>query len=138
MSGSPVAEANQLYQAGRLSEDAAALDIKVYTIGMGRPGQVPFPVNAPLFGRTTRLIESEIDENTLQRIAETTNATYFRATDTSGLRQIYEEIDRIEKSEVELQAFTRYKELAGWFLFPALVLLVIDMVLRYTWFRTLP
>jgi Ca-activated chloride channel family protein len=138
MSGSPVAEANQLYQAGRLSEDAAALDIKVYTIGMGRPGQVPFPVNAPLFGRTTRLIESEIDENTLQRIAETTNATCFWATDTSGLRQIYEEIDRIEKSEVELQAFTRYKELAGWFLFPALVLLVIDMVLRYTWFRTLP
>jgi Ca-activated chloride channel family protein len=120
------------------AQAAAALDIKVYTIGMGRPGQVPFPVNDPLFGRTTRLIESEIDEDTLQRIAETTNATYFRATDTSGLRQIYEEINRMEKSEVELQVFTRYKELAGWLLFPALVLLVIDMVLRYTWFRTLP
>jgi hypothetical protein len=49
-----------------------------------------------------------------------------------------EEINRMEKSEVELQVFTRYKELAGWFLFPALVLLAIDMVLRYTWFRTLP
>jgi Ca-activated chloride channel family protein len=105
---------------------------------MGRPGQVPFPVNDPLFGRTTRLIESEIDEDTLQRIAEMTNAIYFRATDTSGLRQIYEEINRMEKSEVELEVFTRYKELAGLVLLPALVLLAVDIVLRYTWFRTLP
>jgi hypothetical protein len=54
------------------------------------------------------------------------------------LHQIYEEINRREKSEVELEVSTRYKELAGWVLFPALVLLAVDMVLRYTWFCTLP
>jgi Ca-activated chloride channel family protein len=120
------------------AQAAAALDIKVYTIGMGRPGQVPFPVNDPLFGRTTRMIESEVDEETLQRIAETTDASYFRATDTAGLRQIYDQINRMEKTEVEVQVFTRYQELAGWLLFPALGLLLLDLVLRQTFLRTLP
>ncbi|MCP4542335.1 MAG: VWA domain-containing protein [Chloroflexi bacterium] len=119
------------------AQTAAALDVKVYTIGMGRPGQVPFPVDS-LFGQTTQMIESEIDEETLQRIAETTNALYFRATDTEGLRQIYDQIDQMEKSEVEVQVFTRYKELAGWVLFPALGLLLLELILRYTVFRTLP
>ncbi len=119
------------------AQTAAALDVKVYTIGMGRPGQVPFPVDS-IFGRTTQMIESEIDEETLQRIAETTNALYFRATDTEGLRQIYDQIDQLEKSEVEVQVFTRYRELAGWVLFPALGLLLLELLLRYTVFRTLP
>jgi len=120
------------------AQAAAALDIKVYTIGMGRPGQVPFPVNDPLFGKTTQMIESEIDEETLQGIAETTDALYFRATDTAGLRQIYDQINRMEKSEVEVQVFTRYKELVGWVLFPALGLLLLGLILRHTLFRTLP
>ena len=77
-------------------------------------------------------------EITLQRIAETTNALYFRATDIEGLRQIYDQIDQMEKSEVEVQVFTRYKELAGWVLFPALGLLFLELILRYTIFRTLP
>ncbi len=119
------------------AQTAAALDVKVYTIGMGRPGQVPFPVDS-IFGKTTQMIESEIDEETLQRIAETTNALYFRATDTEGLRQIYDQIDQLEKSEVEVQVFTRYRELAGWVLFPALGLLLLELLLRYTVFRTLP
>jgi Ca-activated chloride channel family protein len=119
------------------AQAAAALGVKVYTIGMGRPGQVPFPVDS-FFGQTTQMIESEIDEETLQRIAETTNALYFRATDTEGLRQIYDQIDRMEKSEVEVQVFTRYKELAEWALFPALGLLLLELILRYTIFRTLP
>ena len=105
---------------------------------MGRPGQVPFPVNVPFFGRTTQMVESEIDEEVLQRVAEATDALYFRATDTAGLRQIYGQINRMEKSEVEVQVFTRYKELAGWLLFPAMGLLLLDLLLRRTLFRTLP
>lgn len=115
---------------------AAALDVKVYTIGMGRPGRVPFPVNDAFFGRTTKLIESEIDEDVLQRIAEMTEALYFRATDTQGLRHICDQINRMEKFEV--QVFTRHKELAGGVLFPALGLLLLDLILRHTFFRTLP
>jgi Ca-activated chloride channel family protein len=119
------------------AKTAAALDIKVYTIGMGRPGQVPFPVDS-LFGRTTRMIESEIDEETLQRVADATGAFYFRAADTTGLRQIYDQINVMEKSEIEVQVFTRYKELAGWVLFPALGLLLLELILWHTLFRTLP
>jgi Ca-activated chloride channel family protein len=120
------------------AQAAAALDIKVYTIGMGKPGQVPFPMDDPFFGRQTRMIESEIDEEALQQIAETTNAVYFRATDTEGLREIYAQIDQMEKSEVEVQVFTRYKELAVWVLLPALALLMLELLLRKTVFRTLP
>jgi len=120
------------------AQAAAALGIKVYTIGMGRPGQVPFPVHDPLFGTITKMIESEIDEETLQRIARTTDALYFRAADTAGLRQIYDQINHMEKSEIEVQVFTRYKELAGWVLLPALGLLLLEFVLRHTLFRRLP
>jgi len=120
------------------AQAAAALEVKVYTIGVGRPGKVPFPVNDPLYGKITKLIESEIDEEVLQRIAGTTEALYFRATDTQGLSEIYNQISQMEKSEVEVQVFTRYRELAGWVLFPALGLLLLDLILRHTYFRTLP
>ncbi len=116
---------------------AQALEVKVYTIGMGKPGQVPFPVDT-IFGRRTQMIESEIDEETLQDIAEVTGALYFRATDTEGLRQIYDQINDLEKSEVEVQVFVRYKELAVWVLLPALLLLLLEWVLRATLLRTLP
>jgi len=120
------------------AQASAALGIRVYTIGMGRPGQVPFPVEDPFFGRRTQLIESEIDEETLQDIAAATDALYFRATDTEGLHQVYERINQMEESEVEVQVFTRFRELAGYVLLPALSLLVLDLILRHTFFRTLP
>lgn len=115
------------------AQAAAALDIKVYTIGAARPGQAPVP-----FGPTTRLVESEIDEETLQQIADETGGLYFRAKDTAGLQQIYDQINQLEKSEVEIQVFTRYRELAGWLLLPALGLILLEMLLRSTFFRTLP
>ena len=116
---------------------AQALGIKVYTIGMGKPGQVPFPVDT-FFGRRTQMIESEIDEAALQAIAEETGALYFRATDGEGLRQIYAHINELEKSEVEVQVFTRYKELVVWVLLPALGLMLVEVVLRHTVLRMLP
>jgi len=120
------------------AQAATALDIKVYTIGMGRPGQVPFPVDDPFWGGRTQLVESKLDEEALRAIAKATDALYFRARDTAGLRRIYDQISELEKSEVEVQVFIRYKELAGWVLFPALGLLIVETVLRRTVFRVLP
>lgn len=120
------------------AEAAKTLGIKVYTIGMGRPGQVPVPAT-DLFGmlRITYQ-ESKIDEELLQKIAGATGGRYFRAEDTAGLKQIYDEINSLEKSQVEVQTFTRYKELAVWLLLPALLLFVAEMFLRQTIFRKLP
>lgn len=120
------------------AEAAKALGIKVYTIGMGRPGQVPVP-SIDLFGRETVVYqESTLDEGTLQEIADITGGLYFRAEDTAGLKEIYDEIDTLEKSQVEVERFTRYRELAAWLLIPALGLVVVEKALRKTYFRKLP
>ncbi len=120
------------------AQTATALDTKVYTIGMGKPGMVPFPAT-DFFGRTTtRMIESELDEEVLEKIAQTTGASYFRATDTEGLQLVYEQINQMEKSDIEVQVFIRHKELVGWVLLPALCLLLLGLVMRHTVFRVLP
>lgn len=119
------------------AEAARALGIRVYTIGAGRPGQVPIP-QPGLFGTQIVYQESVIDEAALQRIAELTGGRFFRAEDTDGLRQIYDEINQLEKSEVEIRVYNQYQELAGWLLLPALALLLVEMVLRQTVFRKLP
>lgn len=119
------------------AEAAKTLGIKVYTIGMGRPGQVPMPQKT-IFGEQVVMVESELDEETLQQIAETTGGRFYRATDTEGLRQIYEEINSLEKSEVEIRTFHQYEELAGWLLWPALALLLVEAALRQTVFRSIP
>ena len=107
---------------------AAALDIKLYTIGVGR--------HRTPSGDATG--ESPLDEETLQQIAAITNAKFYRATDTEGLRGIYAEISSLEKSDVEILNFTRYQELAAWLLLPALALLLVELVLSQTVLRRLP
>jgi Ca-activated chloride channel family protein len=120
------------------AEAAHTLGIRVYTIGMGRPGQVPVPV-VDAFGREQITYqESQLDEVTLQEIADITGGRHFRAEDTSGLKEIYDEIDSLEKSQVEVERFTRYQELMGWLLLPALGLVVSEALLRKTLFRKLP
>jgi Ca-activated chloride channel homolog len=120
------------------AQAAAALDIKVYTIGVGRDGQVPFPVDDPLFGSSTQMVESELDEETLQQIADLTGGLYFRATDTDGLAQIYDRINIMEKSKVEVQVLTQYTERAVYFLLPALLLLLCEFLLHTTLLRSIP
>ena len=114
-----------------------ALGIKVYTVGAGRPGLVPVPQRGP-FGERVVQRESDLDEATLQRIADTTGGRYFRAADTDGLRRVYDEIDSLEKSKVEVRVYDRYEELAAWLVIPALALLVLELMLRNTVLRTLP
>lgn len=120
------------------AQAAEALGIKVYTIGMGRPGEVPVPM-VDAFGREQVVYQqSELDEATLQEIADITGGRYFRAEDTAGLQEIYEEIDSLEKSQIEVERFTRYQELMAWLLVPALGLVASEMALRKTAFRKLP
>ncbi len=120
------------------AEAAESLGIKVYTIGMGRPGQVPVPV-IDAFGRQQITYQqSMLDEATLQEIADKTGGRYFRAEDTAGLKQIYDEISALEQSHIEMESYTRYQELAAWLLVPALLVLLSEMVLRKTVFRKLP
>ncbi len=119
------------------AEAAKALGIKVYTIGAGRTGIVPVPQQT-LFGERVVMVESELDEETLWQIADTTGGLYFRAEDTAGLRQIYEEINSLEKSDVEIRTFNRYEELAPWLLWPAFLLFLLQIVLKQTVLRSLP
>jgi Ca-activated chloride channel family protein len=120
------------------AEAAKALGIKVYTIGAARPGEVPVPIQN-LFGGTEIVYqESELDEATLQQIADLTGGKYFRAEDTAGLQAIYDEINALEKSQIEIEVFNQYFELMALFLTPAFALLVLEILLRNTLFRTLP
>ena len=94
---------------------ASNFGIKIYTIGAGTNQDVSF-----IPGRG--YIRNEIDEETLKSIAKRTDGKYFRATNISGLEQVYATIDELERTEIEIKEYTRYKELFGWFLIPALIL----------------
>lgn len=114
-----------------------ALGIKVYAIGAGRPGIVQIPQRTRFGTRIVRY-HSDLDEEVLTKIASTTGGQYFHAENAAGLEQIYEEINRLEKSELDVQVFTRYEEKAIWLLLPALVMLLGELALRNTLLRRLP
>ena len=116
---------------------AEAVGIKLYTIGVGRnEGGDNSQFTASDSGDTTR--ENPLDEEKLRRIAAITNAKYYRATDTEELRGIYAEISALEKSDVEILNFVRYQEILVWFLVPALLLILLELILSNTVFRRLP
>lgn len=111
---------------------AKSRGIKVYTIGAGSKGYVPFPAK-DFFGRTVyQKVLIDLDEEVLQQIASLTHGKYFRATDTQSLEGIYEEIDRLEKSEIKEIGYREYKELFEKFLFVALGFLLLEIVLSRT------
>ncbi|MEK6564151.1 MAG: VWA domain-containing protein [Candidatus Omnitrophota bacterium] len=120
------------------AEAARALKIKVYTIGAGTKGSAPYPVK-DFFGNTAyQLMEVDIDEDVLKEIAAKTEGKYFRATDTESLRQIYKEIDRLEKTVIEDKGYREYKELFPLFLIPGLILLFTEIILSNTFLRKIP
>jgi Ca-activated chloride channel family protein len=120
------------------AEAAKALGVKVYTVGAGRPGTVPVPAQTAFGGTEIVYQESTLDEETLRQVADITGGQYFRAEDTEGLKNIYQEINSLEKSKVEVQVFNQYHELAGWLIVPAILLFILEMTLRNTAFRTVP
>lgn len=120
------------------AEAAQAMTVKVYTIGVGTRGTAPFP-QTDVFGRR-RYIQTpvDIDEDTLKKISEKTGGKYFRADNTDALRSIYAEIDRLEKTEIEVKKFQRYDELFPWFILPGLALVLLEIILANTVWRKLP
>ena len=116
---------------------AEAVGIRLYTIGMGSGAETSDSQIDPS-GTGSATQENPLDEETLRQIAAIANGKYYRATNTEELRGIYAEINALEKSDVEIQNFIRYREVLTWFLVPALVLLLLERVLSNTVFRRLP
>ena len=112
--------------------------IRVYTIGVGKRGKAPYPVVDP-FGNTSFMqIEVEIDEDMLRKIADETGGKYFRATDKRKLKEIYDEIDTLEKVKVEVQQFTvLHEEYLPWLLW-ALLLLAAEFLINMLIIKKLP
>lgn len=120
------------------SEVASSMDVRVYTIGVGRKGTAPYPMDSPLFGRQTVQVPVEIDEDMLQNVAKNTGGKYFRATTDGALESIYQEISNLEKTKIEQRIYTDAVELYPYFLWPALLLLLLELGMRATIFRTFP
>lgn len=121
------------------SDAAQSLGVKVYTIGVGTRGLAPTPVVDPWTGQKVfQMRPVDIDEQTLQAIADKTGGKYYRADNTDTLRKIYAEIDSLEKTEAEMKKFVRRHELMTWFVVPGLALLLLELALANTLWRRLP
>jgi Ca-activated chloride channel homolog len=120
------------------AEAAKALKIKIYTIGAGSKGMIPYPVRDMFGNKVYQQIEADLDEDLLTRIAEITQAKYFRATDTEGLRNIYNEIDKLERTPMQDKGYQEYNELFPLFLVPGLIVLLLEIVLNNTVLRRIP
>lgn len=120
------------------ADAARALGIKIYTIGAGSIGEVPYPVR-DTFGRIRlQYVEVDMDESSLAKIAEITNGKYFRATDTASLKKIYEQINKMETTPFKQPQYTRYEEKFDVLLFWALGLLCFEQILRQTVLLKIP
>lgn len=120
------------------AEAAKAFGIKIYSIGVGTTGSVPFPA-VDGFGRSVLVRQHvRLDEATLKMLAAETGGKYFNAQDTKALVDVYAEIDQLEKTATEGRLYTEYRELYVWFLLPGLGLVLLQVVLSATRFRSLP
>ncbi|MDE5945645.1 MAG: VWA domain-containing protein [Rikenella sp.] len=117
---------------------AADYGIRVYTIGVGTEGVAPMPTLNAWGGVSFVQAKVEIDEEMLRKIAEPTGGRYFRATDNTKLAEIYAEINRLEKTKVEIENFVKYSEVYHGWLLLALGLLCLEMISRYLFLRQIP
>lgn len=119
------------------AEIAHTFGIRVYTVGVGSVGTAPYPVQTPM-GTQIRDMEVKIDEAMLKQIAEITDGRYFRATGNLKLAEIYQEIDQLEKSKIEVKEFSRRAEEFMPFALAGLVLLIASLILKTTLFQNIP
>ena len=120
------------------AEAAHALGVKIYTIGVGIRGSAPMPVHDPFGRKVYQMVAVDIDEDTLTAIADKTGGKYYRADSAETLHRIYDDIDRLEKTEVEVKKYQRYQELFAWVILSALTTLIVETVLGQTIWRKLP
>jgi len=119
------------------AEISKTFDIRVYTIGVGSHGEAPYPVNTP-YGVRYKDMKVEIDEDVLRQIASETEGEYFRATNNQKLKSIYQQIDEMEKSEIEVKEFSEKSEEYLGFALIAGMLLLIGIVSKSTVMRSIP
>jgi Ca-activated chloride channel family protein len=118
---------------------ASAMKVKIYTVGVGKPGYSLFPVQDPFFGkRYVYAPGNEVDEPTLKKIASLTGGKYFRATDEKVMLQIYNQISGMEKTKIKVKEYLQYNELFQKFALAGLIFLVLEIVLAHTRFRKIP
>lgn len=117
---------------------AKELGIRVYTIGMGIDGQALIPIDHPRHGRRLVQTYTEIDEGTLTEIAKRTGGLYFRARDEVALRRIFEEINKLEKTEVKVHTYTTYNDYYPFFLKIAFAILMVELILSQIVWRKIP
>jgi Ca-activated chloride channel family protein len=134
---------------GEISPQTAAaacakLGMKIYTIGVGRPGEVPYPVEY-IDRRTGRvvktrvqMVKSDLDEQTLANIADATDGQFFRAHNAKKLKEIYDKIDKLEKTEIKTLSYTTYSEKFYPWLWAAFVALLLELLLAHSRFRRIP
>ncbi len=120
------------------AEAAAALGVKVYTIGIGEHGTAPMPVFVGGQKVGYQNVPVDVDEDTLQKIADITGGKYYRADNAEKFRQIYTEIDKLEKTEATINKYTEFKELFPWLIWGGLAVLMAELALGQTILRRLP
>jgi len=116
---------------------AQTFGIRIYTIGVGIIGSAPYPVRTP-FGTRYQNVPVDVDEKTLQKIAEMTDGRYFRATNNRALKEIYQEIDQLEKTRIEVKAYRSYTELFYPWVGMGVLTALIEILLARTLLRKLP
>lgn len=120
------------------AEVAETLKVKVYTIGVGTRGTAPMPYVNVFGQKAYQQVAVDIDEETLTKVARKTGGKYFRADNSESLRKIYSEIDRMEKTDVEVKKYRQYEELFGWTILGGLFVLLLEIILSQTVWRKLP
>jgi len=120
------------------AEAAKAMGVKIYTVGVGVRGDAPIPVKDAAGNTRLIMAKVDVDEKTLQAVADETGGKFYRATDTDSLQKIYEQINLFEKSAQTVQKFERTEELYPWALIPSLVILGLSLILQHTRLRRLP
>ena len=119
------------------AELAKTYGIRVYTVGVGTIGMAPYPIQTP-FGVQVQDVEVKIDEVTMEKIAATTDGKYFRATNNNKLAEIYQEIDKLEKSKIDVKEYSKKEEEYLKYAATASLLLLLGMFLKTTIFRNIP
>ncbi|GAD04974.1 aerotolerance regulator BatA [Porphyromonas crevioricanis] len=116
---------------------AKSFGIRIYTIGVGTQGEAPMTVNT-LFGPRVQNVPVELDEPTLTKMAEITDGKYFRAVDNESLAEVYHAIDELEKTKIISREETGYEELFSFWAVAAILLLLVEFILRNTYLRSIP
>jgi Ca-activated chloride channel family protein len=119
------------------AEIAKTFGIRIYTIGVGTRGEAPYPVKTP-FGTRYQMVPVEIDEDVLQQIAGITDGQYFRATNNRALQNIYEKIDELEKTKIEITSYKNASELFYSWLSLGLIFLLGELFISRTILRKIP